>query len=490
MRDLSRLLRPSSIAIIGGGEWGRNIIRNLQKGGFSGEVWPVHPKHADVEGVAAYPSVSELPKAPDLAYIAVNRHVTIEVVADLNAMGAGGAICFASGFSEAFAEDAAGADLQAQLLQAAGEMTVIGPNCYGFLNYLDGAVLWPDQHGGTPVQSGVAMICQSSNMAINISMQARGLPLAYLLTAGNQAQTGISAMGLGLLEDPRVTALGLHIEGVDDIRELEALSKRADELGKSIVALKVGRSEQARAATVSHTASLAGSDAGSAALFQRLGIAQVSSLPALLECLKILHVSGPLSSNRIASMSCSGGEASLMADSALQFELEFPKLNDAQSSGLRAALGPMVALANPLDYHTYIWRNPQKIGETFAAMMVGDLALGLVVLDFPRADRCNPIEWNDVVEGAKFAMDATGKPMAIVASLSECLPEAEALKMVSMGIVPLSGIQEGLEAVSAAPLRHISIANQICDDSLPLRQTCAGRVGAGNCALAAETPCY
>ena len=141
MRDLSRLLRPSSIAIIGGGEWGRNIIRNLQKGGFSGEVWPVHPKHADVEGVAAYPSVSELPNAPDLAYIAVNRHVTIEVVGELSAMGAGCAICFASGFSEAVAEDAAGADLQAQLLQAAGEMTVIGPNCYGFLNYLDGAVV-------------------------------------------------------------------------------------------------------------------------------------------------------------------------------------------------------------------------------------------------------------------------------------------------------------------------------------------------------------
>ena len=257
-------------------------------------------------------------------------------------------------------------------------------------------------------------------------------------------------MGIGLLEDERVTALGLHIEGVDDIRALEALSAKARELGKPIVALKVGKSEQARAATVSHTASLAGSDAGSSALFDRLGIAQVSDLPALLETLKVLHVAGPLTSNRVASMSCSGGEASLMADVSLGYDLQFPPLDAVQQSGLRNALGPMVALANPLDYHTYIWRNREKIGETFAAMMTGDLGMGMVVLDFPRADRCNPVEWDDVTHGTAFAASASGKPMAIISSLQECMPESEALKMIEMGIVPLSGMREGLEAVAAA----------------------------------------
>ena len=199
MRDLSRLLRPKSIAIVGGGEWGRNIIRNLQKGGFAGDVWPVHPKLEDVEGVPAFKSVDQLPNTPDVAYIAVNRHLTIDVTQQLSAMGAGGAICFASGFSESVAEDASGADLQAQLLDAAGDMTIIGPNCYGFLNYLGGAVSWPDQHGGRTLERGVAMICQSSNMAINISMQARGVPEEAIrmaeqrLIAINRAWEEISA---------------------------------------------------------------------------------------------------------------------------------------------------------------------------------------------------------------------------------------------------------------------------------------------------------
>ena len=104
-------------------------------------------------------------------------------------------------------------------------MPIIGPNCYGLINYADGALLWPDQHGGvrlTPATRGVAIITQSSNIACNLTMQTRGLPLAFLMTAGNQAQTGLSEMALGLIEDDRVSALGLHIEGFDIGRRLRA----------------------------------------------------------------------------------------------------------------------------------------------------------------------------------------------------------------------------------------------------------------------------
>ena len=94
---------------------------------------------------------------------------------------------------------------------------------------------------------GVAIITQSSNIAINMTMQKRGLPIAFLMTAGNQAQTGLSEMALGLIEDERVTALGLHIEGFDSVAGFERLAARARELKKPIVAMKVGRSEQARA---------------------------------------------------------------------------------------------------------------------------------------------------------------------------------------------------------------------------------------------------
>jgi hypothetical protein len=103
------------------------------------------------------------------------------VVAALAARRAGGAICFASGFREAVNELSDGADLQAQLLEAAGEMPILGPNCYGLINALDGAVLWPDQHGAVRVERGVAIVTQSSNIAINLTMQKRGLPLAYIV---------------------------------------------------------------------------------------------------------------------------------------------------------------------------------------------------------------------------------------------------------------------------------------------------------------------
>ncbi|MEM9141034.1 MAG: CoA-binding protein, partial [Pseudomonadota bacterium] len=249
MKDLSRLLRPKSIAVVGGG-WGLAVVEQCQKMAFDGAVWPVHPTRDQIHGLPCYRSVDALPEAPDAVFVGVNRHATIETVRALAARGAGGAVCFASGFAEAEDDRAAGADLQAALLAAAGDMPILGPNCYGLINYVDGALLWPDQHGGARVDGGVALLTQSSNMLINLTMQRRSLPVAYCLTAGNQAQTGLAEIGLAMLEDPRVSALGLHIEGVGDVRAFEAMAMRARALGKPIVAMKVGRSEQAQAATI------------------------------------------------------------------------------------------------------------------------------------------------------------------------------------------------------------------------------------------------
>jgi acyl-CoA synthetase (NDP forming) len=450
MSRLDRLFRPKSIAVVGGGVWGASVIEQCQKIGFEGDIWPVHPKRDTVSGLRVYPGLDALPGVPDATFVGVNRNSTIDIVAQLSAMGAGGAICFASGFLEAREELADGAEKQEALLAAAGDMKIVGPNCYGILNYLDGAALWPDQHGGARVKSGVAIITQSSNIAINLTMQKRGLPLAYVVTAGNQAQTDLSEIGIALLQDSRVTALGLHIEGIDDLRGFEALAAEAHKLGKSIIAVKVGKSDQAQAATVSHTASLAGSDAGARALLKRLGIGRVSSLAALLETLKILHVAGPLSSGRIASMSCSGGEASLMADAAHGTDLTFPPLNTGQRSGLRKALGPLVALANPLDYHTYIWGDECTLAQTFTAMMESELALGVVILDFPRADRCSSEAWEYVVNAVARTKEAIGKPMAVLGSLTETMPEDVSQRLVDMGIIPLCGMAEAIEAIDVA----------------------------------------
>lgn len=446
---LDKLLRPSSIAVIGGGFWCENVIRQCRKMGFDGNVWPVHPTKAELAECKSYPSVQDLPDAPDAAFIGVNRELTVDMVGQLSAMGAGGAVCFAAGFAEAEAETGDGAHLQAALLTAAGDMPFLGPNCYGLINYLDGALLWPDQQGGQRVERGVAIVTQSSNIAINMTMAARGLDLAYVVTAGNQASVGLAEIGAGLLDDDRVSAVGLHIEGVGDLEAFEALAKKAYALGKAIVVLKVGTSDAARAATVSHTASLAGSDAGASALFRRLGLARVTTIEAFLEALKIAHVVGPLGSGNIASMSCSGGEASLMADLAEPLGLSFPDLTETQHAALREGLGPKVRLANPLDYNTYIWPDTARMAKVFTAMMQAELALGIVVLDFPRTDRCSDADWAHVVDAVQQTALSTGRPMAILASMVENLPEKWAQECARRGIVPLCGMGPGLEAVAA-----------------------------------------
>lgn len=457
--DLSRLLRPSSIAIIGGGAWCRLVLEQLKKSAFGGEIWLVHPKGGQIDGYKAFPNLAALPTAPDAAFIGINRDATIQIVAELSNINAGGAVCFASGFAEV----SDGGDRNIALLAAAGDMPILGPNCYGLINNLDGALLWPDQHGCVPVDSGVALLTQSSNIAINLTMQSRGLPISYVVTCGNQAQTTQADIALGLLEDPRVTAIGLHIEGFGDLAKWQNLARAARAKNIPLVAIKVGRSVQAQAATISHTASLAGEDAGASAFLERLGIARVDDLATFLETLKILHVTGPLANGNIATISCSGGEASLAADLAHGTQLSFPPLNKTQRDALFAALGPRVTLANPLDYHTYVWRDNAAMTSAFSAMIDPNLSLTMLIVDFPRADRCDPIDWDCAINAALGTRAKTSGNIAMVATLPELMPEHVAATLLAGGVIPLSGLREALMATQAAiALPAIDLDINVC----------------------------
>ena len=447
---LARLLAPRRIAVVGGGAWAASVQGAAERVGYGGEITFVHPRGKGPAGARVVRALSDLDAAPDAVFLAINRHATIEAVAELRAMGAGGAICFASGFTEALAEDAAGADLQARLVEAAGEMPILGPNCYGFINALDGAAIWPDQHGMVPVDRGVAVLTQSSNIAINLTMQQRGLPLAMMVTCGNMAQQSQARIALGLLDDPRITALGLHVEGFGDVAEWEALAERARARNVPIVVLKVGRSDQARAATVSHTASLAGSAAGAGALLDRLGMVRIDDLASFVETLKLLHVTGPLAERSLGAISCSGGEASLVADMGTARGLVFPPLAEAQTEELRAALGPMVALANPLDYHTYIWRDVPAMTRAWAGLAMGSQAMTLSVVDYPVTDAG---DWACATEAALAVRRQTGRPFGVVASLPELMPAEVARRLMAGGVVPFNGLAEALNAVAAASLR-------------------------------------
>ncbi|MEL6476105.1 MAG: acetate--CoA ligase family protein [Pseudomonadota bacterium] len=447
--DLSRLFRPASIAVIGGG-WGMAVVEQCLKMGFAGPVWPVHPTRAEMHGLPCMSTIADLPGAPDAVFLAINRHATVAAVAELSAMGAGGAVCFASGFAEAEDDPEAGADLQAQLVAAAGQMPVLGPNCYGFINYLDGALLWPDQHGGVRRESGVALLTQSSNMLINLTMAARGLPIAYAVAAGNQAQTGLADMAMACLADPRVTAVGLHIEGVGDVPGFEAMAAAARAAGKPLVALKVGRSEAAQRATLTHTASLAGSDSASRAFLQRLSIPVLATLPEFLETLKLLHVFGPLPGRDVLSISCSGGEASLAGDAGEGRAIRYRPFSDPQKQALAAVLGPLVTVANPLDYHTFIWGDAERMEACYRAALAPGFDLAMFIFDFPRGDRCSDAAWLVALDALERAVAATGARVAVTATLPETMPEAQAERLAALGIAPMIGIEETLAAAEAA----------------------------------------
>lgn len=448
IRSLERLLAPRSIAVIGGQE-ARLVIEECDRIGFDGEIWPVHPKADTVQGRRCWRDIESLPGTPDAAFIGVNRTNSIAIVEALARRGAGGAICYASGFREGPAESRSVA-LEERLLSAAGSMPLIGPNCYGLINALDAVALWPGAQGLRRESRGVAIVTQSSNVAINITMQMRGLPIAYMLTAGNQAQLSVSALAGAAIEDPRVSALGLHIEGINDVVALETLAQRARDLGKPVVALKVGQSDAARDAAISHTASLAGDSTVASALFARLGIGRANSLTAFVETLKLLHVHGALDGFEIGSLSCSGGEAALIADAASGRRARFAPLPPGQARSLKATLGEKVTISNPLDYHTFIWGDRERMRQTYAAMLGSGFALTLLVLDIPRSDRCDSADWLQGIDAFKSAARSTGAAAAIVASLPDNLPETLAQDLIRAGIVPLCGFDDTLEAIDIA----------------------------------------
>lgn len=443
MKDLGRLLRPRSIAVLGSG-WAENVIAQCHRMGFDGPIWPVHPKRDSVGGLQAYPSLADLPGAPDATFVGVNRHATVEVIRELAAMGAGGAICFASGWTEA-----GEAGLQAELVAAAGDMPILGPNCYGVINYLDGALLWPDQHGGKRVERGVALLSQSSNIILNLTMQARGLPVAYVACLGNAAQVGLAELAGALLADERVTALGMYVEGIDDAPGFAALAEAARAAGKGIVCVKSGKTEASRAAAASHTAALAGGGGASAAFLRQAGVAEVDALSTLVEVLKIFHVHGPGLGPRLCSLSCSGGEAGLVADLAAPAGIAFPPVPEAQAARLGEILGPIVHISNPLDYHTFIWGDGPRTTDVFTTML-GAYDAGVYIIDPPRPDRCDPASFQPALDAIVAAQEATGRPAFPVSSLPENFDEARAEALMARGVVPLMGLETALSALKAA----------------------------------------
>jgi acyl-CoA synthetase (NDP forming) len=443
--SFERLLKPRTIAVFGGAQ-AQEVIRQSDRMGYNGEIWPVHPKKTEILGRTVYRSVEDLPGSPDAAYLGVNRNLTIDIVGDLAARDAGGAVCYATGFVEAGRE---GSELQKRLLEASGDMPLVGPNCYGLLNYIDGAMLWPDQQGGRQVDEGVAIITMSSNVGFNLTMQRRGLPIAYLISLGNKLKFDLHDAIHTFARQDRVTALGLFLETMPDPKAFQEAVNVARKLGKPIVAVKVGRSKVAQKMVVSHTASLAGSEALASALFERLGVARVNSLEALMEALKVLHVLGPLNGGRIGAMSTSGGDLTLLAD-AMGPDLSMPPLSEKVEQMLRAKVHERVVAANPFDYQMFNWDDEEHMAEKFTAFLSEDFDVSLCLLDYPRQDLCDQSSWGGAERGFVRAAQQTGTKAAVLATFSDTMSESVAARLMKDGVALLAGIDAGIAGIQAA----------------------------------------
>jgi len=446
-----------------GGNDAAEAIRQCHAIGFDGEIWAVNPKRQELNGVRCFKSVPDLPSAPDASFIAAPPAATVEIVRELAGRGAGGAVCFASGFAEIGDR---GASLQEDLRDAAGGMAVIGPNCHGFLNYLDGVALWPDQHGGERVDRGVALVTQSGNFGINLSMQQRAADLGYIITIGNKSCLGLHDYIEFLIKDPRVTAIGLHVEGIEHAHEFSLAAIKALHAGIPIIAIKTGRSTRGAEINMSHTASLAGEDRLYEAFFRRLGIARCYTVTQFLETLKFLSGVGVLHGNTLGSMSCSGGEASMIADCADSVGLDMPLLSAESAIELNDILGPKVPLSNPLDYHTYAWGDYDKLAACFTAMLKNRFACTMLVLDYPLRETANADNWEIAERALTDAVATTGERAVIVSTLPETMPADVRIRLKAAGITPMQGLEECLFAIHAADI--IGRAQRDADKVLPV----------------------
>ena len=325
LANLRRLLSPRHVAFVGGSNLAVPIKLCLANG-YAGQIWPVSPKYPEIAGLKTYPTIESLPESPDATFIAVPRDLTIEIVKSLVARDAGGAVCYAAGYAEVGGE---GVELQKQLVAASGDLALVGPNCYGLINYLDSVIMFASGPGLWKAERGAAIISQSGNIALTLTFNDRSVPFSYVISAGNQAVMRISDYIEGLADDPRVTAIGLYIEGLADIPAFSRAARKALAANKPIVAFKAGRSELGAKLAMSHTSSLAGSDKLYDTLFDRLGVIRVNSLADLMETIKYLSVAQQVGGDRLAVFTCSGGDSLMTADYMAEHGLTLPQFPPA-----------------------------------------------------------------------------------------------------------------------------------------------------------------
>ena len=358
LASIHKMLNPRSIAVVGATErmqyGGRFLRAAMGSVGRGVRVYPVNPRYDELLGLKCYPSVSELPEAPDTVGIVVPYHRVIPVLRECAARGAGSAIVISAGFSERGVDERR--ELQAELGAAAREtgVRVSGPNCLGLANVKDD--IWACSssrlEGVRLKGGGIGLVCQSGASAFGpfLSRAAeRGIGYSYIVSTGNEADLDAADFARYLLDDDDTKAIAMFIEGFRDARKFLEVAKLASERGKPIVAVKIGRSELGTRAARSHTAALTGADEVYDAAFEQYGVTRVHDWDKLLETAQLLADGEPPRERGAALVSHSGGVCSLAADNLGAAGIALPPLSDSARDAIDGILDGFGWAANPAD---------------------------------------------------------------------------------------------------------------------------------------------
>ncbi|MER9177549.1 acetate--CoA ligase family protein [Mesorhizobium sp. M0955] len=442
-QPLDALFRPKSVAFIGGSNL-NPALKYHRDLGFSGDTWVVNPKYETLQGFPCFASIEALPQAPDLAFIAIRREAALEAVRSLRAKGCGAIVCNAAGF----AETADGGNLQVELVTAAGDMAMLGPNAVGLVNFVDPMAAMMDQFGVHSVDKGVAVVSQGGGLLCDAVFSDRGLPITHLVGGGNQAVTGMEACVDYLLDDPRVTAIGLSFESLRDVSVLRKAAAKALKLGKPIVAIKFGKTAAGAQAAASHTASMTGAGAAWEALFDRLGIISTNSESEFFETLKLFNSRQVPKGRRILVTAVSGVLGVMLADHLSAAGFELPQPTGDRVTRLREVLPMMATPGNPQDVTMGAWNDKDRQRAIYSALLDEGYDAALMVQNYPREGMWDISEYAAQVEALGEACRGRDVAAMQLAPMIDCFPAHARDHTHGLGLAAMQGLDECMRALS------------------------------------------
>jgi acetate---CoA ligase (ADP-forming) len=348
---------PRSIVVIGAsakeGSYSSRPLKNLIDRGYEGEIYVVNPSRSEVHGVKSYPSVSDLPVAPDMAILVVNASLVAQSLREAGELGIQNAIVIAGGFRES--GNSEGEDEITAVAQKYG-MAVIGPNCTGMLNFIDNVAASSTlffRAGGDLIEGPVAVVSQSGGTGLSLlrTFEDRRIGLGYWLSVGNQACVNAMEVVNVLLESPDVRTVALYVEGLGHAgRELLEVGHRATKLGKTVVVLKAGLSSLGQELAQTHTGALSGPGEVTPALLRQAGLVFVETLEDLADVAALESCAKFSGRSSYAIMSTGGGFTVMAADAATKYHIPLATTTEATRAAMRKWVPSFAHVeGNPVD---------------------------------------------------------------------------------------------------------------------------------------------